>query len=266
MHPVRINTISSTHSPELELRVVGDASSVLFVHGACSQAVVWEPLMLALLADNVATAAISLRGHGRSSGAEHLQQYRIQDYVDDVLQVLPSLVQPVTLIGHSMGGLVCQLVAARTDLRQLILIAPCPIKGMRRDGFRMVCRHPYTFLAAWLRRSFLRLYRSPRVRRSLLYHAGTPDNVISHAATTLVEESWQAGNQMNTLLADPQLIHCPVTVLAATEDFMVSPASMKATALAYNVDPVFLPASGHMIQSEVPAPKLAAVLRPLLIS
>jgi pimeloyl-ACP methyl ester carboxylesterase len=222
--------------------------------------------MLALLDYNIATAAVNLRGHGGSRGTEHLQQYRIEDYVQDVLQTLPSLAQPATLIGHSMGGLVCQITAAKTALRQLILIAPCPVKGMRRDGLRMVCLHPYTFLAAWLRRSLLRLYRNARVRRSLLYHAATPEAVISRAVSTLVEESWQAGNQMNSLLPDPAQVDCPVAVLGGTEDFMVSPASIRATALAYNVEPLFLPASGHMIQSEVPAPKLAAVLRPLLVN
>jgi pimeloyl-ACP methyl ester carboxylesterase len=135
---------------------------------------------------------------------------------------------------------------------------------MRDDGMRMVRRHPYTFLAAFLRRSFLRLYRNPRVRRSLLYHAGTPEAVVSRAANILVEESWKAANQMNTILPDPAQLRCPVAVLGAAEDFMVSPASIEATALAYKVQPVFIPASGHMIQSEIPAPRLAAVFHSLL--
>jgi pimeloyl-ACP methyl ester carboxylesterase len=130
---------------------------------------------------------------------------------------------------------------------------------MRQDGMRMVRRHPYTFLAAFFRRSFLRLYRNARVRRSLLYHAGTPEAVISRAANILVEESWKAGSQMNTILPDPAQVRCPVTVLGGVEDFMVSPASIEATAFAYKVEPVFLSASGHMIQSEIPAPRLAAL-------
>jgi pimeloyl-ACP methyl ester carboxylesterase len=130
--------------------------------------------MLALLDLGIASAALSLRGHGGSKGTEHLQQYRIEHYVQDVLQTLPRLVQPVTLVGHSMGGLVCQLAATKASLRRLILMAPSPVRGMREEGMRMVRRHPYTFLAAYFRRSFLRLYRNPRVRRSLLCHPGTP--------------------------------------------------------------------------------------------
>ena len=92
---VRSARIGSKHGPELELRVVGDASSVLFVHGACCHAIVWDSLMLALLDLRIASAALSLSGHGRSKGTEHLQQYRIEHYVQDVLQTLPSLVQSV---------------------------------------------------------------------------------------------------------------------------------------------------------------------------
>jgi pimeloyl-ACP methyl ester carboxylesterase len=246
------------------MRVAGDAPSVLFVHGACCQAIVWEPLMVALLDFGIASAAIGLRGHGGSHGAEHLQQYRIEHYVQDVVQTVPRLVQPVTLVGHSMGGLICQLAAADARPRRLILIASSPVKGMRADGMRMVRRHPWTFLAAFSRRSFLRLYRNPRVRRSLLYSAQTPEVVITSAADTLVEESWQAGNQMNTLLPDTTRVHCPAAVVGATDDFMVSRASVRATAAAYNVEPVFLPACGHMIQSEVPPLKLAALMHSLI--
>lgn len=261
---VRVRTIASRHGPELELLTSGDAPSVLFVHGACCQAIVWEPLILALLERGITSAAVNLRGHGGSAGKDRLQYYRIADYVKDVLSTLDVLSTPVTLIGHSMGGLICQIVATKTAPRKLILMAPCPVRGMLRDGLRMSCRHPYTFLAALFRRSLLRLYRNHRIRRSLLYHAGTPEPLIERAAHILVEESWRAGNQMNTPLPDPRQVCCPVTIIGAEEDFMVSPASIRATALAYNVEPVFLSSSGHMIQCEIPAPRLAGILLPLL--
>jgi pimeloyl-ACP methyl ester carboxylesterase len=69
---------------------------------------------------------------------------------------------------------------------------------------------------------------------------------------------------MNTVLPDPAQVQCPVAVLGAAKDLMVSPASIEATARAYKVEPVFLSASGHMIQSEIPPPRLAALFHSLL--
>jgi hypothetical protein len=56
---------------------------------------------------------------------------------------------------------------------------------------------------------------------------------------------------------------CPVTVIGACQDFMVSPTSIELTARTYGVQPVFLDGSGHMLQSEIPPTKLAAILRSL---
>jgi pimeloyl-ACP methyl ester carboxylesterase len=220
--------------------------------------------MVELVRLGIASAAISLRGHGASKGNDGLQDFCLEDYVQDVFTALAHLAHPVILVGHSMGGLVCQLAAAQRSLRRLVLMAPSPITGMRREGARMALRHPFTFLAAFSRRSFLRLYRDPLVRRSLLYHSRTPEAIISDAQNSLVEESWKAGNQMNSLLPSPLQVRCPVVVVGAAEDFMISAASIKATARAYNVDPIFIHGSGHMIQSEVPAPDLAVLLRTAL--
>ena len=48
----------------------------------------------------------------------------LRDYTDDLVAFVSSLDSPPLLIGHSMGGLVAQLVAART--RQAGVVAACP--------------------------------------------------------------------------------------------------------------------------------------------
>jgi len=53
---------------------------------------------------DISSAALSLRGHGRSAGIEHLQEWRIENYVDDVVHAVQQLRMLLTLVGHSMGG------------------------------------------------------------------------------------------------------------------------------------------------------------------
>jgi pimeloyl-ACP methyl ester carboxylesterase len=246
----------------LELVEVGPEPSILFVHGACCQARAWHPLMIALAEVGVSSAALNLRGHGGSTGANDLQRYRHENYVQDVLDALRYLARPVTLIGHSMGGRICHFVATRTYIRRLVLLAPCPVQGMLHDGFRMFLRHPYTFVVSKFRGSPVRLYRNPGVRRSLLYHRATPDVLIDQGGDALVEESVGAVDQMLARLCGTGTLSCPVTVIGARQDFMVSPNSIEATARAYGVQPLFLDGSGHMLQFEIPA-KLAAILTSL---
>lgn len=116
-------TIASENSPALELLMCGNDPSILFVHGSCCQASIWRPLMQAMRERGISTAALSLRGHGRSAGVDHLQEWRIEDYIEDVIRVIQQFDTPVTLVGHSMGGLVAQLVAVRTAVRGLVLMA-----------------------------------------------------------------------------------------------------------------------------------------------
>ena len=71
--------------------------------------------------------ALSYRGHGGSDGVERLQQWRVRDYVDDVLGVVDSLPQPPVLIGHSIGGSIATKVAALRKVSGLALIATAPL-------------------------------------------------------------------------------------------------------------------------------------------
>ncbi|WP_231588554.1 alpha/beta hydrolase [Mycobacterium nebraskense] len=57
-------------------------------------------------------------------GAMKIASLSLRDYVDDLLAFVNSLESPPLLVGHSMGGLLAQLVAART--RHIGLVAACP--------------------------------------------------------------------------------------------------------------------------------------------
>ncbi len=69
--------------------------------------------------------APELRGHGQSGRAPD-NQYRIVDYARDIIAFLKQIGQPVVLIGHSLGGLVAILAAARypEGVSALVLLDP----------------------------------------------------------------------------------------------------------------------------------------------
>lgn len=243
----------------IEVLATGPAPAFLFLHGACCEARLWEPLMLALAARGVDSAALSFRGHGGSGSKGALQAFRIMDYTRDTCRVLDGMASPI-LVGHSMGGLVAQLVAEDRAVPGLVLLASSPVGGMHRDGARMLLRQPRAFLRAMRRQSLRALYEDEQATRWLLFGPDAPDDLVRRFMAQAVEESWLAGSEMNKWLPAPERVRSPVLVVGGEADNMVCPASVRRTAAAYNVAPVMLPRRGHMLPVECDATALADLL------
>ena len=246
--------------PTLAVTITTESPEILFIHGCTCSAETWFPLMIALADAGVGSAAVDLRGHGKSHGHEVLQAAEMKDYVADARRALEHFPTLRVVVGHSMGGLITQLLAAETKLNHAVLIASSPIRGMKADGFRMMSKHIWTFLVASIRRSFKRLYLNEAVVRSLLFHSQTPDTVVRTFMLKVQEDSWRAGNEMSTLLPDPTTVSCPVTVIGGREDFMVSRASTEATALAYRTKAIYIDQCAHMVPLEAEPKELAHLI------
>lgn len=78
---------------------------LVFVSGYMGIANIWEPL-IAELGGNYRCIAYDSRGYGRSSKPESIDYYSVPRHADDLAAVLDALQvkEPVTLIGHSVGG------------------------------------------------------------------------------------------------------------------------------------------------------------------
>lgn len=100
----------------------GPARPVVLVHGAWMGASAWDRVAAELRRQGVAVTAVELPGHGADArGPEGL---KLDDYVQAVIAALPPG-GPVTLVGHSMGGMVISAVAERVPERiaQLVYVA-----------------------------------------------------------------------------------------------------------------------------------------------
>ena len=117
----------------LAVRTVGDAGPwVAFVHGLFGQGKNWTTIAKGL-ADGHRVALVDLPNHGHSPWTDRV------DYLDmaDVLAAeLEHLGEPVTLVGHSMGGKVAMQLALRRPelLRALVVVDVAPSEYPEQGG------------------------------------------------------------------------------------------------------------------------------------
>ncbi len=99
---------------------------LVFIHGMWSTPAVFTRVRTALSADGWETYAPVLPFHDRDPGlppAEGLGRLSIEDYVAFLVTAIRALPVPPVIIGHSMGGLLAQSVAARVEHAGLVLLS-----------------------------------------------------------------------------------------------------------------------------------------------
>ena len=117
----------------LAIRTVGDDGPwVVFVHGLFGQGKNWTTIAKGL-ADARRVALVDLPNHGHSPWTERV------DYVEmaDLLAAeLAGYGEPVTLVGHSMGGKVAMVLAVRRPELLDVPLVTGDVRLSRAPGLR----------------------------------------------------------------------------------------------------------------------------------
>jgi pimeloyl-ACP methyl ester carboxylesterase len=245
----------------------GSGPPLVLVHGVTLGVATWVP-QLRGLAHGHRVIAIGQRGHGRSLAGE--DGYSMERLADDLLCVLESLeVTGAVLVGHSMGGMVAQLLAVRRpeELRRhvagLVLVATSAgplVPGP--GGGRLVGA-----LAAGAERG---LRRAERRGRGLLPHEDvgplftrvsfgadpSPADVeLTRSMVAAMSPSAVSGLLPPLLSFDVHrrigAIDLPTWVVVGTRDVLTPPRMARAMAAAIpGARLVVLPGCGHMVMLE----------------
>lgn len=143
-HTVQANGITQA------VRVAGplDGVPVLLVHGNCSSAAFWEPL-LPRLPGTLRVMAPDLRGYGDTDVAPVDATRGLRDFADDVAALLdvPGLFAPgarPVVVGHSLGGGVAMRLLIDHPERVAGLLLAAPVSPYGFGGTRDVDGTPTT--------------------------------------------------------------------------------------------------------------------------
>jgi pimeloyl-ACP methyl ester carboxylesterase len=96
--------------------------SVVMIHGAFCGPWAWDGFAARFRDAGYTVETPALRHHDENNPA--LANTSLIDYVADLGRLIGGLKTPPILVGHSMGGLLAQMLAARRKIAAAILLAP----------------------------------------------------------------------------------------------------------------------------------------------
>lgn len=198
------------------------------------------------------------------SNAQKIAKLGLLDYVADLQELVETMESPPIIVGHSLGALLAQLLAARVPNRGVILLGTAPASGVR-----FLPREPKPLLL-WARYLPQWLGGKPMYPVSKTvwdrYVCNTTPREISDAFyDTLCAESGTAYRQMVLWFLDPQrqakvdyaAVDAPVLIIAGSEDHCTRPRLGKVTARRFGDRATYveIPESDHMMVAGPALPK-----------
>jgi pimeloyl-ACP methyl ester carboxylesterase len=209
------------------------------IHGAFCGGWVFDDWRTLFERAGYSTLAPTLRHHdGRSEPPAALATTSVLDYVRDIEALLDTLPSPPIVIGHSMGGLIAQIVASRRRLRALVLLAPSSPWGV-------LAATPFEYASAqalYLAGDFWNRSLAPT---HWIAAAHTLDNVPEperrRLLKKLVPESGRATFEImhwpldhtRATWCDPDAHRGPVLCLAGGSDRVNSPGTVRSVSRRY---------------------------------
>jgi len=236
---------------------------ILLVHGAWHGAWCWEGGFV----DSLNNAGfdcftVDLRGHGDSKAITQMRWNRIADYVEDVISALEQIDGNPIMVGHSMGGFVCQHVRERyRNLSGICLLASAPHYGVFPMASRTMKKHPLTVFSTFAKLSLKPLINSKARVREMFLDADTPDANAEAFRLKLIDESFVGFLDMLALDLPPKpTINVPTLVIGGARDPLFPPHSQYALARRYGAECHIIEDAPHNLMNQKNWQKAARVL------
>jgi non-heme chloroperoxidase len=234
------------------MHAIRQVATIVFIHGMWAGPWVWEKFVPIFTARGHRCITPTLRHHDappdRPPAA--LGRTSLLDYVDDVERELDRLDEKPVLVGHSMGGIIAQILASRGRARAIVLLSPMPPQGMN-----VLSRASLSMFRETLKRwGFWKSPSRPTFRdASMAMLNRLPPEEQAAVYERLVHESGRAGCETGFWFVDPHRakyvddarVTCPVLVVAGSDDALHPPRMMRATAARYGDRATYLELTGH---------------------
>ena len=228
---------------------------VLMVHGAFCGGWAFDAFRQPFEAQGYACTTPDLRGHGAHARPTDVAQVSMSDYAADIAALIQSQPAPPVLIGHSLGGLVAQMAAARAEVAALVLLAPSAPWGVAASSleeaasaFGLYALGPFWAQPVDPDRAVARLYsldRMPPVEGRAVARRMTAESGRALFETL----NWWLDPFMTTQV-QAQRITAPVLVCSGGGDLIHPPATVRQTGERLGAEVRVFPGMSHWLIGE----------------
>jgi pimeloyl-ACP methyl ester carboxylesterase len=209
--------------------------------------------------------APDLIGHGAKAAdaAKTLVGVGMADYRAELETFLKTIAPQPVLLGHSMGALLAQLLAAQGLAGALVLVAPAPRAGIlpQTDGEKKLGQDLMGLGPFWktvINPDFdlARVYSLNRVPEDK--QRATFDKFGPESGRAFFDLFFWMFDRTGATVVDTKAVTCPVLCLGGGDDNLISVATVKATAAGYPGATYWeLQGHGHMLVLEPGAEAIA---------
>lgn len=216
---------------------------ILFIHALFGHAGVFEPWVRHFEAAGYECHAPSLPGRDPTDLAT-LRGLTMQDNLDAVLTVREGLGAPPIVVGHSMGGLLAQQVAARTPCAALVCLASVP-PGVLWPQLRSLPQLARVLPSILAGRAFL---PAERIMRAAITNDLTDDEHRRVNAQFVPDSGRAFRSMIFGLNRVPRgAVRCPVLCVSGGADRNVAARTSRRIAKRYHATHRAIPGKGHWI-------------------
>lgn len=232
---------------------------ILLIHGTWCNGDNWGDFAKELQHRGFTVHKPTWRYHGTPgkdlwANAQKVAKVGLLDYVADLVELVDTMNGPPIIVGHSVGALVAQLLAARRPNKGVILLGPAPAAGMFNmypSMFRLWAR----YLPEWLLSK--PMYPVSWTSWIELICNAQPRDIQESYYSTLCAESGTAYREMalwfldlkRAARVDFDAVKSPVLVITGSQDKCTVPRIGRVTAKKYGAAGTYveLVGSDHMM-------------------
>jgi pimeloyl-ACP methyl ester carboxylesterase len=211
---------------------------VVMIHGGFCGAWTWDDFAAHFRRAGYAVETPSLRHHDGTKPPAALATTSLLDYAADLERLVAEMATPPIVIGHSLGGLLAQILAARREIAAAVLLAPSapwgvPPSTLFEIGAAQTLMLRVGFWSALLEPNFdtataHALDRFSEERRAEIFGRMIPES----GRATFEMMHWGL-DMRRASEVDVRKVRCPLLFLAGSGDRINPPGTVERAARLY---------------------------------